>query len=79
MKNIITKKYFPNMLFYGQPGIGKTTTIINLINTYQKMSSNIFSNQSNIIHLNASDERGIEVIRNQIHGFVYSKSFFKEQ
>jgi replication-associated recombination protein RarA len=31
-KNIIKKKYFPNLLFYGPPGTGKTTTIINLIN-----------------------------------------------
>ena len=35
-KNIIEKNYFPNLLFYGPPGTGKTTTIINLINEYQK-------------------------------------------
>ena len=26
----------PNLLLYGPPGTGKTTTIINLINQYQK-------------------------------------------
>ena len=36
LNNILTKKYFPNLLFYGPPGTGKTTTIINLINAYQK-------------------------------------------
>ena len=29
-----------------------------------------------MIHLNASDERGIEVIRNQIYQFVNSKNLF---
>ena len=32
LKNIISSKHFPNLLFYGPPGTGKTTTIINLIN-----------------------------------------------
>ena len=36
LKNIIEQNYFPNLLFYGPPGTGKTTTIINLINLYQK-------------------------------------------
>lgn len=72
--NILEKKYFPNLLFYGPPGTGKTTTIINLINEYQP-SSNINKNAS-IIHLNASDERGIDIIRNQINQFVKSKGLF---
>ena len=29
-KNIIKKKYFPNLLFYGPPGTGKTTTALAL-------------------------------------------------
>jgi DNA polymerase III delta prime subunit len=73
-KNILNKNYFPNLLFYGPPGTGKTTTIINIINEYQ-----IKYNQKNkgaIIHLNASDERGIDIIRSQIYQFVKSKNFF---
>ena len=35
-EHILSNKYFPNLLFYGPPGTGKTTTIINLINQYQK-------------------------------------------
>jgi replication factor C subunit 3/5 len=74
-ENIIKKEYFPNLLFYGPPGTGKTTTIINLINEYQRTHSKI--NRENIIHLNASDERGIDIIRNQIQQFVKSKNFFE--
>ena len=74
-KNILNKNYFPNLLFYGPPGTGKTTTIINLINEYQEKNNQ--KNNGMLIHLNASDERGIDIIRNQIHQFVKSKNFFK--
>jgi len=74
LKNIIDTSYFPNLLFYGPPGTGKTTTIINLINAYQENQNN--KNKDLIIHLNASDERGIDIIRNQINHFVNSKPLF---
>ena len=74
LKNIIETSYFPNLLFYGPPGTGKTTTIINLINAYQEKLNN--KNKDLIIHLNASDERGIDIIRNQINSFVNSKPLF---
>jgi DNA polymerase III delta prime subunit len=74
LQNIIGTSYFPNLLFYGPPGTGKTTTIINLINAYQTKLNN--KNKDLIIHLNASDERGIDIIRNQISFFVNSKPLF---
>ena len=74
LKNIIETSYFPNLLFYGPPGTGKTTTIINLINAYQEKLNK--KNKDLIIHLNASDERGIDIIRNQISSFVNSKPLF---
>jgi len=74
LKNIIETSYFPNLLFYGPPGTGKTTTIINLINAYQDKLNK--KNKDLIIHLNASDERGIDIIRNQINSFVNSKPLF---
>jgi len=74
LKNIIETSYFPNLLFYGPPGTGKTTTIINLINAYQEKLNN--KNKDLIIHLNASDERGIDIIRNHINFFVNSKPLF---
>ena len=74
LKNIINTSYFPNLLFYGPPGPGKTTTIINLINAYQEKLN--IKNKDLIIHLNASDERGIDIIRNQINFFVNSNPLF---
>jgi replication factor C subunit 3/5 len=76
LKNIIETSYFPNLLFYGPPGTGKTTTIINLINSYQEKIG--IKNKDLIIHLNASDERGIDIIRNQISFFVNSKPLFQK-
>jgi len=74
-QNILNKKYFPNLLFYGTPGTGKTTTIINLINEYQKKYNQ--KAKGSIIHLNASDERGIDIIRNNINQFVKSNNIFE--
>ena len=76
LKNIIDNNYFPNLLFYGPPGTGKTTTIINLVSMYQEKMN--LKNKGLMIHLNASDERGIDIIRNQINSFVNSKSLFGE-
>ena len=76
LTNIIKKNHFPNLLFYGPPGTGKTTTIINLINKYNEKNNILQSGLS--IHLNASDDRGIDIIRNQINQFVNTKSLFKE-
>ena len=75
-KNILNENYFPNLLFYGPPGTGKTTTIINLINDFQKKHYCI--DKSLVIHLNASDERGIDIIRNQINTFVKSNFLFSK-
>ena len=74
LSNILKTNYFPNLLFYGPPGTGKTTTIINLVNAYQSKLN--MQNRGLMIHLNASDERGIDIIRNQINNFVSTKSMF---
>ena len=75
LKNIVKNNCFPNLLFYGPPGTGKTTTMINLIKEYEKNIGKKIS----MIHLNASDERGIDIIRNQINSFVTSKSIFNSE
>jgi DNA polymerase III delta prime subunit len=75
-KNILKKKYFPNLMLYGPPGTGKTTTIINLINQYQENENK--KNKDLIIHLNASDDRGVDIVRNQINQFVNTKTLFNQ-
>jgi len=73
-EGILKINKFPNILLYGPPGTGKTTTIINIINKYQENNNQL--NKQLRIHLNASDERGIDIIRVQISQFVQSKSLF---
>jgi replication factor C subunit 3/5 len=58
----------PHLLFYGPPGTGKTSTIIAIAKHYYKES---YDNM--IMVLNASEERGIETVRNRIKQFVISK------
>ena len=74
-QKVLDKDYFPNFIFYGPPGTGKTTTIINLIQSYQQKHNQV--SKGTILHLNASDERGIDIIRNQIYQFVKTKNLFE--
>jgi replication factor C subunit 3/5 len=76
-ENILKKRKFPHMLFYGPPGVGKTTTANNLIKEYQTVFYHR-PNSETVIHLNASDERGIDLIRSQIHQFVETNNMFEE-
>ena len=76
LHNMISEKQLTNILLYGPPGTGKTTTVINFIKLYQKTYSE--ENRDLVIHLNASDDRGIETIRNQIMQFVCTKNLFNK-
>lgn len=76
INTILHTNDFPNLLFFGPPGTGKTTTITNLIRAYQEQNGE--QHKELIIHLNASDDRGIDIIRNQIMTFVNSKHLFNQ-
>lgn len=67
LKAFVEAKNMPNMLFAGPPGIGKTTATLALAqDLYGKESG------GSILELNASDERGIDVVRGKIKDFARS-------
>jgi len=76
MKNIIETSYFPHLLLYGPPGTGKTSSAMILINEYHKKHNQKSSELT--ITLNASNDRGVDIIRNQISQFVNSKTLFSK-
>jgi len=76
MNNIIETGYFPNLLIYGPPGVGKTSSVVSLVNEYQEKHN--YKTKSLIIQNNASEDRGVDIIRNQISQFVNSKPLFNE-
>ena len=55
----------PHLLFTGSAGVGKTTAAVTLAREFFKDNW-----QRNFRELNASDERGIDVVRNQIKEFA---------
>lgn len=72
LKQTLIKKDFPNLLLYGPPGTGKTSSIIALA---RAMFGSKF--EGRLLTLNASDERGIAVIRQRIRRFAQSVADIK--
>merc|ERR1711934_39839 len=71
LTKLVEAKKMPHLLFYGPPGTGKTSTIL-------AIAKGIYGNnlQTMVLQLNASDDRGIDVVRNQIKEFASTRMVF---
>ena len=65
LKNYVKERSMPHLLFAGPAGIGKTTSALALA---KEMFGELWKH--NLHELNASDERGIDVVRGKIKEFA---------
>ncbi len=65
----VKNKNMPHLLFAGPSGVGKTTLALIIAKTLFKDNWN-----ENFLELNASDQRGIDVIRNEVKDFARTMS-----
>jgi len=70
LKDYVKKEYLPHLLICGPSGTGKTSVIVACA---KELYGHSFSTMT--MHINASEERGIEVIRNKVKDFVMTKNF----
>ncbi len=70
--NLIDSDNVPHLLLYGPPGTGKTSTIV----AAAKRMYGERHYSSMTLELNASDARGIDVVRNEIKEFAGTRQLF---
>ncbi|KAL7274713.1 Subunit of heteropentameric Replication factor C (RF-C) [Rhizina undulata] len=66
LKRTLQSSNLPHMLFYGPPGTGKTSTVLAL-------AKELYGPElmkTRVLELNASDERGISIVREKVKNFA---------
>ncbi|KAM4763614.1 replication factor C subunit 5 isoform 1-T1 [Cyanocitta cristata] len=74
VQRFISEDRLPHLLLYGPPGTGKTSTI--LACARQLYREREFG--SMVLELNASDDRGIDIVRGPILSFASTRTIFKK-
>jgi len=69
IEKILEQRSIPNMIITGEPGTGKTSTILFLAKQIYGSSY-----EDNVLELNASDDRGLSIINNTIYPFCKKKN-----
>ncbi|ESN93962.1 hypothetical protein HELRODRAFT_87902, partial [Helobdella robusta] len=75
ISKFVSDNRLPHLLFYGPPGTGKTSTILAIA----KQLYNLQEFSSMVLELNASDDRGIGIVRGQILTFASTRTIFKSR
>lgn len=65
LKSYVRSRNVPHLLFSGPPGVGKTAAAISMV---RELYGDDW--RANFIELNASDERGIDVVRHKVKDFA---------
>lgn len=74
VKKLVEENQLPHLLLYGPPGTGKTSTILALARQmYGKNAGSM------VLELNASDDRGIDIVRNEVQEFAGTRSIFSNK
>lgn len=72
INRFVESNQLPHLLLYGPPGTGKTSTILALARRIYGTKNM----RQMVLELNASDDRGIDVVREQIKTFASTKQIF---
>ncbi|KAH8156837.1 hypothetical protein CIB48_g11408 [Xylaria polymorpha] len=72
INKFVDSNRLPHLLLYGPPGTGKTSTILALARRIYGQDNL----RQMVLELNASDDRGIDVVREQIKTFASTKQIF---